>query len=637
MKAGGFDRATSTLNALLADEPRHVEALYCLAVCQRKLDDIKAADASLDILMGAAPRYGHAHQERGFLRLDEGRTEEAIAAFNSAVTLNPALHGSWRALASLPGHPRHSEAQQQAQWLASLPPQLVSAASFIHQGELQKAERLCRQFLKAEPRHPEAMRLLAELGSRFQILDDAEFLLESCLTYHPDYIRARLDYVAVLHRRQKFDKALEQAGRLVETDPENPSFLAALANAQQACGDFETAIQTYGAVLQRDPTSHTVQLAQGHALKTMGRTPEAIDAYRKAYAIKPGFGDAFWSLANLKTYRFTADEMAALNHLANDQESAEDDRIHACFALGKALEDDAAYAEAFGCYARGNALRRAQGRFRHKAYLAELDHQKTHFDADFFAQRAGQGHPAPDPIFILGLPRAGSTLLEQILASHSQVDGTMELANMVGLAHRLGGRGPSGETARYPAILADLGNDDLATMGRTYITDTQGHRQGAPFFIDKMPNNFRHIALIHLILPNATIVDARREPMACCFSAYKQFFAEGQEFSYDLDDLGLYYREYEAIMDHWDRVFPGRILRVQHEDVIDDLDGQVRRLLDHCGLPFEQACVDFHANPRAVRTPSSEQVRQPIYATGRDQWRNFEPFLDPLKHALKPA
>jgi hypothetical protein len=366
----------------------------------------------------------------------------------------------------------------------------------------------------------------------------------------------------------------------------------------------------------------------------MGRVDDAIKAYRNSYNIKADFGDAFWSLANLKTYRFTADERQQMRDQEASATTAINDKIHLCFALGKDLEDSKQFDEAFSFYHRGNKLKSEQDPFDSKTLDISFDFQKNNFDSAFFERNKQAGCSVADPIFIVGLPRAGSTLLEQILSSHSQVDGTMELANIIGLAHRLNGREATQDNPLYPKVLNNISAEDLTKMGELYIEETQHHRQGAMFFIDKMPNNFRHIALIQLILPNAKIIDARRDPMSCCFSGFKQLFGEGQQFSYDLDDIGHYYRSYVDIMDHWDKELPGKILRVQYEDVVADLETQVRRILDYCGLPFEQACIDFHKNKRAVRTPSSEQVRQPIYQSGLEQWRNYESHLGPLKEAL---
>lgn len=638
IRGGRYVEASSVLEAFLAEHPEHVVGRYYLAVCRRKRNDLTGALAALDDLDAADSGYGRAYQERAYTLRALGRPAEARRAFERAVALNPALIASWRALAGGAGSPETAvEAKHHVAWLSSLPPELVTVASLIHENKLYKAEQICRDFLRRCPHHPEAMRLLAELGMKFQILDDAEFLLESCVEFAPEFLRARLDYVKVLHKRQKFHKALEQARSVHRSDPDNAGFQITLGNAQQAAGEYEAALDTYEEVLTAQPDHHGVHVSRGHTLKTIGRSEAAIEAYRAGYAAKPDYGDAFWSLANLKTYRFPDDELRHMRRYEAADGTSEVDRIHLCFAIGKALEDRGEFAASFEYYERGNALKRREGTYDPARIDAELDFQMQHFGAGFFAPRTGSGCPAPDPIFIVGLPRAGSTLLEQILASHSRIDGTMELANIIGLAHRLNGRRLVRETPRYPGILADLGTEDLARLGEAYIADTRSHRRGAPFFVDKMPNNFRHIALIQLILPNARIIDARRHPLACCFSGYKQLFAEGQEFTYGLERVGHYYRKYVEIMAHWDAVLPGRILRVQHEDVVADVETQVRRILDYCGLPFESACVDFHHTRRAIRTPSSEQVRQPIYQTGLEQWRHYESFLEPLKAALGPA
>lgn len=630
---GEFSSALSCLTGLLSDSPEHRDAIYCYAVCQRKLDDSKAALITLQKLQSLEPEHTHALQEFGYNYQALGRDQSAIDAFEKAVQLNPSMHGVWNALAQMPNYPRADKAERQLAWLRSLPPELVSVSSLIHQNKLHKAEVLCRQFLKRDPHHPEAMRLLAQLGSKFKILDDAEFLLEKCLEFKPDYLQARLDYVEVLHRRQKYHEALEQAEILFKIDP-NPSFEISLGNAQQSVGDYQGATQAYRNVVAKHPDNASVHLALGHALKTSGQVDEAILAYKAAHQAQPGFGDAYWSLANLKTYDFADAEIdAMLEHEASGKIS-DLDRVQIRFALGKAYEDRQDYESSFKYYQRGNKLKTQELKFDAALIKEGLDFQRQNFDTEFFKQRQSYGHNAADPIFIVGLPRAGSTLLEQILASHSQVDGTLELANIISMAHRFNARQVSSDVPRYPSVLMDLPEEGFSNLGKQYIKDTQGHRRGAKFFIDKMPNNFRHIAMLQLMLPNAKIIDARREPMACCFSGYKQLFAEGQEFSYSLETIGDYYCDYVDVMQHWDEVLPGKILRVQHEDVIADLETQVHRILDYCGLDFEQACIDFHKNKRAVRTPSSEQVRQPIYTSGMDQWRNFDAFLGPLKKSL---
>ena len=637
IQEGQFREAATLLEGLVSEKPEDTLGLYYLAVCQRKLEDYTEALNTLEQLKQLDPHYGRAYQEQGHSLLAQGHPQAAGRAYERAVALNPALFASWRALTQgLAGPEQAALARRHLAWLANLPSELVTVHSLIHENRLYQAERICRGFLQSHPHHPEAMRLLAELGVKFQILDDAEFLLESCVEFEPSFQRARLDYVEVLQKRQKFDRAVAQAKILLRSDPDNSGFRIALANAQLAAGQFEPALANYDRVLGKHPGHHGVQVSRGHVLKTIGRIDEAVAAYRSGYQAKPNYGDAFWSLANLKTYHFSDRELEQMRQQEALPETDENDRIHLCFALGKALEDREDFAESFEYYQRGNDLKRRSSRYNTERVDAELDRQIAVCDPDFFERRKDQGHPAPDPIFIVGLPRSGSTLLEQILASHSQVDGTMELANILALAHRLNGRRMQHEKPRYPGILAELSAEQLRKLGETYIEETRFHRQGAPFFIDKMPNNFRHIALIHLILPNAKIIDARRSPMACCFSGYKQLFAEGQEFTYGQERIGHYYRKYQQVMEHWDRVLPGRILRVNHEDVVGDLETEVRRILNYCGLPFESACVDFHKTQRAIRTPSAEQVRQPIYKTGTEQWRHYEPFLEPLKTALGP-
>ena len=641
IQKANLPEAVSILESLLLKTPSHRDGLYYLAVCQRKQQDNTAALSTLERLIDAHPQYGRAYQELGHNQTTLKNASKASIAFEKAVVLNPALIASWKALVlnydSHNNKERAMEAMQHVQWLKQLPPQLLSVSSLIYEDKLHMAEQICRKYLQQKPHHMEAMRLLAEIGNKLQILDDAEFLLESCVEFYPDYARARMDYVQVLHKRQKFEKALEQAKKLHATNPNNIAFEVALASETQAVGDFDEALKIYDRVIQGNKQQHSVLAARGHALKTIGRTDQAIDSYQAAYTAKPDFGDAYWSLANLKTYTFSDEEVLNMQHHEQSPSVSNNDRIHLCFALGKALEDRSDYAESFAYYERGNQLKRSESNYRPESLATEFKVQQELFDAEFFARHKTSGCPSQAPIFIVGLPRAGSTLLEQILASHSQVDGTMELANIIGLAHRLSGRFGNKSSVKYPAILAELGDDKLKQFGENFIQDTQIHRQSGLYFIDKMPNNFRHIPLIQLILPNAKIIDARRHPMACCFSGFKQLFAEGQEFTYGQHDIGAYYRAYVDLMKHWDMVLPGRILRVQHEDVINDLEAQVRTILDYCDLPFEQQCVEFHKTERAVRTPSSEQVRQPIYKTGMEQWKNYEDFLEPLRSALGPS
>jgi tetratricopeptide (TPR) repeat protein len=638
LKQGRLESAVDLARRALQDWPNHPELLYLEAVCLRYLGLPLEALKVLQRLMTVNPGFARSYQEAGhnFLGLD--RFDEALGAFRQAVTLNPALSASWQKLHNLHarlGDDKAAEhAMERLERLRQLPRELLSVTSMLHEGKLYKAEMLCRSFLQKNPKNVEGMRLLAELGVRLMVFDDAEFLLESCVEFEPDNVLARYDYARVLHKRQKFAKALEEAKKLRLRKSGDPAFELLYANESVAVGDYDAALEIYEHVIKEHPELPGTYLVRGHALKTIGRNEEAIRSYRDAIAARPDFGDAYWSLANLKTYRFSDDDIERMKEQEARSSTVLEDRYHLCFALGKAFEDRQQYEDAFRFYELGNALKKKESNYSAKRIEKEIGLQKEICSASLLNRDSAHGYPAPDPIFIVGLPRAGSTLLEQILASHPHVEGTMELPNILATAHRLNGRRLLGDDPRYPGILEELTEEQLRSLGEKYIEDTRIFRTGTPYFIDKMPNNFRHIGLIHLILPNAKIIDARRNPMACCFSGFKQLFAEGQEFTYDLQDIGQYYRSYVELMDHWDEVLPGKVLRVQYEEVVDGLEEQVRRILDHCELPFDERCMRFHETSRPVRTPSSEQVRQPIYKSGKEQWRNFKEFLGPLEKAL---
>ena len=641
LKSGRVSDAAYACQAVLDKEPHHPEALYTLAVAHRLQKNYKDALASTRNLIALDPANGRAHQEMAHCLRDMGDPEGALAAYQEAVARNNALLGSWQMLEQLHGQAGREAAAGfaigQVDYLSSLPPQLLSVASLIQEGKMYKAEQLCRHFLQTSGHHVEGMRFLAQIGLSFNVHDEAEFLLESAVVLDPSNVGVHFDYVGTLQKRQKFAEALEQSRLLREKDPENSQLDMLYANQNLAVGNFDEALSIYRHRAEETPNNPGIHLTLGHALKTTGQQKEAIEAYTQAYRIKPDFGDAYWSLANLKTYRFDEVQIASMREREAAPATQLADRYHLCFALGKALEDHGQYEDSFAYYERGNRLKREEVGYDWRRITKEIDRQIEHCTPALIAEKAGSGSAANDPIFILGLPRAGSTLLEQILASHSQVEGTMELPNILALAHKLGGRRRIDEEPEYPANLGELTQDELTEFGEAFIRDTMIHRkQGAPFFIDKMPNNFRHIGLIHLILPNAKIVDARRGAMGCCFSSFKQLFAEGQEFTYGLEEIGHYYKDYVALMDHWNTVLPNKILRVCYEDVVADLETQVRRLLDYCELPFEKACINFHENERAVRTASSEQVRQPIFKSGVDQWENFTTYLEPLRNILGP-
>ena len=638
LQSGDFVGGARLADKVLAGDAEDGEALYIAAVARRYLKDFPAASALLERLHAAMPEYGRAWQEEGHLARAQGDDARALAAFDRATRFNPALVASWKAQAELAGAAGRSALAEasaaQARRIEALPPELVAVTNHLHEGRLLRAEEICRHYQLRHPRNVEGMRLLAAIAAKFGVLDDAEFLLETAIELDPENVQLRLDAIQVLRQRQKYAEAREQAEWLHRRNPADPLFQSHLAIESMQTGDFDQAFELFEQVLEKLPNDPATLTSRGHALKTRGRHDDAVASYRAAFAAKPDHGDAYYALANLKTYRFSESEIAEMERQAARADLAFMDRVHFAFALGKAHEDAGNYEASFRNYEQGNTLKRRQTRYDADRMGEELERQREFCTPELFAKHAGAGHPSSDPIFIVGLPRAGSTLLEQILASHSQVDGTMELPNILSLAHRLRGNRPSDPA--YPSNLHDLTDEQLKKMGADFIASTRVHRGDAPFFIDKMPNNFRHIGLIKLILPNAKIIDARRAPMDCCFSGYKQLFAEGQEFTYGLEEVGRYYADYVRLMDHWDRVLPGEVLKVQHEDVLDDLEGQVRQLLDFCGLPFEQACIDFHKTDRAVRTASSEQVRQPINRKGQDAWKPYKAWLGELKAALGP-
>ena len=638
LQRGDNQAALHAGRALLAQVPQNRDVLYMIAVAQRYLHAPERALETLARLQAAHPSYSRLFQERGHCHVALGDPAAALQAYLEAVNINPSLPASWHALKVLfgaAGRPAEAaDAAGHVSKLASLDPAIVTASSMFADGEIHAAEDVVRAFLKDHPTDVEAMRLLARIGIKLDILDDAEFLLDSVLALAPGYHLARYDHARVLLQRHQNARALAQARILLDADPANRDYRAVYAAACLALSEYDEALRVYRALLQERPDVPELHLSVGHALKTLGRQQEAVAAYRAAAAASPGFGDAYWSLANLKTFRFGQDEIGRMRAEEAAPGTSAPDRYHLCFALGKALEDCGSFEESFACYARGNALKKDEVKYRPDIVERNVRQQTAMLTQAFFAGRTGAGCDSAEPIFVVGLPRAGSTLIEQILASHSQVEGTMELADIPRMVARLQGRAHTEAAPRYPAVLAELPAARLRQLGEAYLADTRIYRGGRAMFIDKNPNNFRHIGLIHLILPRARIIDARREAMACCFGNFKQLFAAGQEFTYDLRDIARYYAAYVTLMAHWDRVLPGRILRVQHEDLVEGLEANVRRMLDFCGLAFEPQCLEFHKTARSVRTASSEQVRRPLYREGLQQWRNYEPWLGELRHAL---
>jgi len=645
IKERRFAESVAAASALLEQVPENRDVLYLLALGQRHLERITDALATLTQFERIHPGYSRLYQERGYCHVARREGPQAIEAFLRAVTINPALPASWGMLEGLyrmcGDVDNAGRAAAHIAKLKTLPQDVIAATGLFSDGDLAAAEKMIRAFLLAHGDDIEAMRLLARIGAQREVFDDAELLLEAVLERAPGYVAARYDYASVLLGRHKYRQALAELDTLLAIEPANLQYRTLYATATVGLGEHARAITLYEELLRDappgSPNAAELHLSIAHSLKTLGRRHDAIEQYRAAARVRADFGDAYWSLANLKTYRFTDAELVCMRGAEARPATGLVDRYHLCFALGKAYEDRGEYAESWGYYERGNSLKRAESRYRPEPIELNTANQKVVCTGKFFEQRSGYGVPSTAPIFVVGLPRSGSTLIEQILASHSSVEGTQELADIPRFVLELQGRERDLESPLYPAVLAQLPPEEYVRFAEKYLDDTRVYRTGKLHFIDKMPNNFRHIGFIHLMFPNAKIIDARREPMACCFGNLKQLFARGQEFAYSIEDIARYYRSYLELMEHWDAVLPGRVLCVHHEDVVDDLEGSVRRILEFCELPFEPACVEFHRTERSVVTASSEQVRQPIFREGLDQWRHYARWLGPLADALGDA
>jgi Flp pilus assembly protein TadD len=582
------------------------------------------------------------HLELAMARSASGRGELAMQSLRRATQLKPDSGDAWRLLAAELDAAGDSAAADhaRARYLkaATKDPRLMEAAAALVENKLPLAESRLRAHLTAHPTDIAALRMLAEVAARLRRYSDAQTLLERCLELAPSFDAARHNYAIVLNRQGKAAAALSQIERLMSKDARNPSYLNLKAAILANLGEYEGSIEVYENVLKRYPQQPKIWMSYGHSLKTARRHDAAVAAYRRAIDMEATLGEGYWSLANLKTHRFSDDDVRAMRDAIAQDALSDDDRLHFEFALGKALEDTGEYAESFVLYAQGNAIRRKLHPYDADNNTQFVRRSKAVFTAEFFAARAGAGSPDRSPIFVIGLPRAGSTLIEQMLASHSSVEGTMELPNLPRIAAEIVRGAVRGEEDGFAQAVASLPPEQLTSLGERYLTETRVHRKtDRPYFIDKMPNNWLYVGLIHLMLPNAKIIDARRHPLGCCFSAFKQHFARGQNFAYDLTDLGRYYRDYVDLLSHIDAVLPGRVHRVFYESSIDDTEAQIRRLLDHCALPFEEPTLRFYENGRPVRTASSEQVRQPIFRLGLDHWRFYEPWLGPLRDALGPV
>jgi tetratricopeptide (TPR) repeat protein len=517
-------------------------------------------------------------------------------------------------------------------------PILVDAAVAIRENRLNAAEHLLRPYLAKKPEDAAALRMLAEIAARVGALPDSEELLRKALELAPGFSSARLRLAGILFQRNRLPESLAMLDELLSAEPESVRAIGSKAATLGRIGDYQEAIRLYEELLRRSPDKPGIWMSYGHILNTVGRLQDSIAAYRRALALDPQFGEVWWSLANLKTVRLGEEDIARMSSSLEKPGLDDEHRLHILFALGKAFEDAGEHELSFAHYSRGNAIRQSAAGYSAEAIDHLVRRCEAVFSRELFAERSGSGCPAPDPVFVLGMPRAGSTLVEQILSSHSMIEGTSELPHMPGLVRRLDSEREKEGQGIYPEWADDLGPDELRELGEEYLGNARLHRKTEkPFFIDKLPNNWINIGLIHLILPNARIIDARRHPLGCCFSNFKQNFARGQSFSYSLEDLGLYYSDYVRLLGHFDEVLPGRIHRVFHERMVEDSESEIRAMLDYLGLPFEESCLRFYENDRAVRTPSAEQVRRPINREGVEQWKAYEPWLGPLKKALGPV
>ena len=638
VRDGSFEHALKLLKVILKEHPEHIDSLYLAAVSSRYLKQFEDSKKYIEQLLIIAPDMGRAYQELGHLNRDMGDEEKAVVHYRQACELNPALIAGWNFLYQYflknNNKPAADHALEQINKLKSLPGVLLYIDQILNEGRLGMAEAKCRAFLKENPTHTYAMSLLSEIANRLGYFDDAEFLLEKAVEFKPDDGDLRMKYASILRKKQKFAKTMEQVNILCDKYPENLNYQAQKASEIMQNGDHEEAIRLLDDILSKNPYNFSTLTSKGHAQKTLGRTDQAIESYQSAYQIKPDHGEAFFSLANLKTYSFSDNELDSMREQVGRVDLSLRDKAYFHFALAQGCEVNGEYDEAFFHLERGNRIKNDQSQYSIARMEKELQAQIDVCNETFFEDLGKGGHEAKDPIFILGLPRAGSTLIEQILASHSMIDGTLELPNILSIAQSLRGDDIYGKLGNYPKSMESFTPEQREALGRGYIEDTRMHRKGAPMFTDKMPNNFRHIGLIHLIMPNAKIIDARRYSLDCCFSMFKQLFAQGQEFSYGLAEAGSYYKSYVRLMDHWNRVLPNKILRVNNEDIIEDLEGQVRRMLEFLELPFEEECISFYETDRSVRTASSEQVRRPINKEGMERWKPYSRNLQPLLNHL---
>jgi len=636
LRAGRAVTAERRLRALAEQRPGEVNALWLLGVALLEQQRLEESIAILERVLRAAPDFAHARVDLARALRRAGRAARAREEVRRVLVQVPGHHRAWMAygdaLIDLGQDADARVAFERARLTDPHRARIEQATALLLADDRKGAEEIFRDTLQQDASHVAALCGLAALSLAVDKPADAERLLRHAVTQCAHAALAWRGLMPALQALGRLEEAHAAAQHLAKIEPDNPETWITIAAAAGRLLRQEEALEAYEQAARLQPQEVRVQMSIGHVQKTLGRRRDSEAAYKAALALDPGIAEAYWSLADLKNYAFSDAEVAAMQELlrSDPREGKNAAQLH--FALGKAFEQRAQYPAAFVHYAQGNALRRLSAPFDIESFERRSARVRTVFDAPFFAARRGSGDPSPAPIFIVGLPRSGSTLIEQILASHSRVEGTMELPNILNIVRELGDL--SANRDGYPESAGTLLAPQLRALGARYLKETAVLRSGRERFTDKLPNNFSHVGLIHAILPHATIIDARRHPMDSCFSTFKQHFAEGQTFSYDLEDLGRYYRCYLSLMDHWDAVLPGKILHVQYEELVADPEANIRRLLEHCGLAFEPACLNFHATARSVRTASAEQVRQPLYTSGVGYWRHFEQELEPLRRAL---
>ncbi|MGH8197353.1 MAG: tetratricopeptide repeat-containing sulfotransferase family protein [Steroidobacteraceae bacterium] len=639
IQSGDLGAAEARCRAALERYPRDVNMQALFGALLIKLERPEEAERLLREVIAAAPTFAKPHEDLGYLLMQAKRPADALPLLERATHLDPNLDRAWfnlgKALALL-GRGKEADAAFEKSFALSPERRLMAlAAEHQREGRFEEAERLYRRVLGDNPKNVDALRLLAQIAVKTDHADEAETLLERAIALAPDYQMAIIDLGRVYKDQDRFAEALERFDRAIALDPGSPQahYLRA-ATLARASFTYD-AIDAYRQCLALRPSHSGALLGLGHVLKAVGDYDGAVESYHACIKNAPDSGETHWSLANLKTYRFDDATVAEMERHAASASGGPQSEVNFLFALGKAYEDRGDFERAWHFYRGGNEKQRALVAYDPVQTEAVNDRIVDVYTTEFHGERNGAGHPDPAPIFILGLPRSGSTLLEQILASHSQVEGTSELPYIGRIANSLNRNRERG--INYPEAMRELTPANLRTHGEEYLAWAKMHRRsGAARFIDKMPNNFPNVGFISLVLPNARIIDARRHPLDACFSCYRQLFAKGQNFTYDLTEIGEYYLQYQRMMDHWAAVVPERVLTVQYEEVVTDFETQVRRLLDFCGLTWEDACLRFYESERPIRTPSAEQVRQPIYDRSVGHWLNYERHLGELIDVIAP-